>query len=146
MAYQKVKRHSKCAYCGTEYEHVRPESRYCSESCWAKDRRRKAKVPASAKCKHCGSEFEACHSSHLYCSRKCSDEARAKTVVVATCKQCLSDFEKPSTSGRVYCCDKCFSDHRREQELARYYRNKPKRTEELQTVVRKGCFRIMRIV
>jgi hypothetical protein len=126
-----------CHICGTQFQSLFPEAKYCSDSCQNKaayQRLKPKRIRNKYKliCAECSIEFEG-RLNKKYCSKHCENKARygrlpkkePKNLVPKTCVECNQEF-MPKSFQQKYCSRKC--------EGRNYRRRYPKPKS-----LKKGC-------
>lgn len=102
-----------CHYCGKGYFKNKTESKFCSQSCMGKSKRKTILV----NCGFCEKEFSTVPSKIAtgkgkYCSRKCYEMGK-RNRIRKLCKVCGAEFICAKSQGdQKYCSQKCHGEAR----------------------------------
>lgn len=115
-----------CGVCGTRFQGVRSNVRYCSQPCMDRAKYERYLPPRRyTTCEHCGVPLDARRRDAAFCSEKCGSDARNAQASAARwaetessrqpCRGCQGAIPARRQRNTQYCSDKCKIASRRHQ-------------------------------
>lgn len=108
-----------CHQCGKEFKQPKPDSKYCSQTCYWASLRKSVMII----CKYCGKSFEVLSRDarrRKYCSYSCNNKSRAiyPSLPKRQCPVCGKLFSPVSSKPGKYCSQKCYDIDRHQSALS----------------------------
>jgi len=99
-----------CEWCGTVFRATQRKAKFCSSSCWHKNRDRLAHPRLHEACLQCGAPLDHRQSDAKYCSDQCqidAHNARLRADRLASKGSCEYCGQKLPLQRSRYCSDEC---------------------------------------